>query len=310
MDQGSNRGKPDIDALRPLAVFAAVAGAGSFRAAALDLGISASLASQTVSAFEKSLGTQLIYRSTRKLTLTDAGSRLFEQAQRGLGLLGEAIAEAKAEAAGPTGSLKITAPTILASAAFAKFLVRYRKMHPAVALEIDLSDEHREPIADRIDLAIRIGAPPEGERVVRRLFETRAIVCGGPGGPRGVAHPQDLEEELFIHPPEVPPRFTLHRGPASCEVQARNHLRVNNGTLVRSLLAAGAGYALFPEFTVREAMAQGALVHLLPAWSTAPVPVSAVFTARRAQLSPARHFCDALVAFLAQRDPSAGSRAA
>lgn len=300
---------PDLEMLRPMAVFAAVARSGSFRLAALELGISASLASQVVSGFEKTLGQQLLYRSTRKLTLTDAGIRLFEKGGRGLALISDAVAELKSSTTGPSGTLRITAPTVLANSAFARFLVEYRALHPAVAIEIDLSDEHRDAIADRIDLAIRIGAPPAGERVVRRLFDTRAIVCGGYGWAQAVYQPEDLEHALFVHPPQVAPRFTLHRGQASREIDARSHLVVNNGTLVRSLLAAGAGYALFPEFTVRDAIAEGTLVHLLAGWSTGPVPVSAVFTARRAQLSPAKHFCDALVAFLDRQGPRHGTSA-
>lgn len=286
--------------LRPVAVFATVAEAGTFRRAAEELGLSPPLVSQIVQGLEEDLGCQLIYRSTRRLVLTDAGSRLLEKARPGLEIIEKAITDLQDETSAAHGSLRVTAPTLFVSPAFSRFLSLYVRENPLIDLEVDLSDEHRDPIAGRIDLAIRIGNPEDGDRIFRKLFVTDAIVCGPPGMAARVHEPDGLNDLRFLHPPTVPRRITLRSADAVMETTADLHMVINNAALIRQMVAAGEGFALFPEFTVREALRSGELERLLPDWTAGSFPVGAIYSARRARLSPARHFVDALTSFIAK----------
>jgi DNA-binding transcriptional LysR family regulator len=289
-----------IDTLRPVAVFATVAETGSFRRAAEELKLSAPLVSQIVSGLEEDLGAQLLYRSTRRITLTDAGKRLLDKARPAFDLIGEAIAEARGSTSEPKGYLKVTAPTVLASPAFAKFLAQYQHQFPQVELEIDLADEHRDPIAERIDLAIRIGQPAGGDRIVRKLFETSGIICGSPAMAASISRPEDLERSLLLLPPTLSGLIQLQRDRESVEISPKSRMVINNGALIRQMVISGEGFALFPEFTVNDAIHSGALVNLMSGWTVGVIPVNAVFTARRARLSSARHFVDELARYISQ----------
>jgi len=285
----------DPSILRPIAVFLTVVSLGSFRRAADELGLSAPLTSQIVSGLEDLLGQQLLYRSTRKVTLTDAGERFAREMAPSFEAISDAVAAFRSGMSAPRGRLRVTAPTVLAQPAFARFVQRYVQENPDVRLEIDLSDEHRDPISSGHDFALRIGRLDGGDRVCRRLFQTEGILCAGPDF--RVGSPDQLARETFVRPPEVPGVLELRRDGETVRVAPDRELVVNHGGMVRELLRFG-GYAAFPAFTVGEALAKGELVRILPDYSLGPVDVHALFTARRARLSNARHFADALERFI------------
>lgn len=282
--------------LRPVAVFLSVAQHHSFRRAAADLGLSAPLVSQIVAGLEDELGQQLLYRTTRKVTLTDAGARLAGQLGQSFEEITSVLEEFRQGKVRPRGLLRVTAPTILAQPAFARFLHGYAERNPDLELEIDLSDDHRDPVSHSHDIALRISRPGmDSERIRRRLFETRVILCAGPG--TEVAGPDGLADLLYVRPPDVPSELVFRKGESVFRMSPRHQMVVNHAGLVREMLRIG-GFAHFPVFCVSEALARGDLVQILPDCDFGTAEVQALYTARRARLSNARHFADALAGFL------------
>lgn len=286
----------DSALLRPLSVFLSVAEHGSFRRAADDLGLSAPLVSQIVAGLEEDMGQQLLYRTTRKVTLTDAGSRLASGLGQAFEDIGEFLDDFRQGRARPRGRLRVTAPTILAQPALARFLHGYLTDNPDLQVYIDLSDDHRDPLAHGHDIALRITRPGGDEdRIRKRLFETEAILCVGPD--TAISSPESLTGLLYVRPPELPAELDFRQGDRVLRLKPVRQMVVNHAGLVRELLRFG-GFAFFPAFSVAEALARGDLVRILPDCDFGLVEVQALYTARRARLSNAKHFADALVAFL------------
>ena len=286
----------DSALLRPLSVFLSVAEHGSFRRAADDLGLSAPLVSQIVAGLEEDMGQQLLYRTTRKVTLTDAGSRLASSMGPAFGDIASVLEEFRQGRTRPRGRLRVTAPTILAQPTFARFLHGYLAENPELQVDVDLSDDHRDPLAHGYDIALRVTRPgSDDDRIRRRLFETEAVLCTGPG--TKVSGPESVTDLLYLRPPELPPDLEFRQGGQVQRLSPARQMVVNHAGLVRELLRFG-GCAIFPAFSVAEALARGDLQRILPDCDFGPVEVQALYTARRARLSNAKHFADALVTFL------------
>lgn len=285
----------DAAILRPLAVFIAVAEHGSFRRAAEDLGLSAPLVSQIVAGLEENLGQQLLYRTTRKVTLTNAGTRLASGIGPAFSDIAALLDEFRQGRSRPRGLLRVTAPTILAQSAFARFLHAYLLANPDLRVDVDLSDDHRDPLAHGHDIALRVTRPGADEdRIRKRLFETEVILCVGRD--TLVSGPASLKGLLYLRPPELPAELVFRHGEEVLRVTPSRQMVVNHAGLMREMLRF-TGFAIFPVFSVADALARGDLVQILPDCDFGPVEVQALYTARRARLSNAKHFADALVGF-------------
>lgn len=283
----------ELDLLRPMLTFATVVESGSFRVAAERLGLSAPYVSQMVSDLETRLGRQLLFRSTRRLALTVEGEAFLPHAQALAEAFGKGLDVVRDPRRGLTGRLRISAPSVLASPAFARAVTAFSDVHPALRLEIDLEDRAIDPVAAQVDLALRIGDPGDDPRLARKLFTTRGVVCCASGGANSLRRPEDLAALTWLRSPATSPRLTLW-GPEgrSFTAEPSAQIVVNSAALIRAMLAEGAGYALFPEFTVREAFAANKLAQACPGWGVPDVDVQALFTERRTALSNARAFVD------------------
>jgi DNA-binding transcriptional LysR family regulator len=276
----------DLDLLRPSVAFAMVVEAGSFKGAAERLGLSAPYVSQLISDLEARLGRQLLYRSTRSISLTDSGAKFLIHARTLAEAFREGIADVREERLGLSGSLRVSAPTVLVSPVFTRLVQRFAQQHPDLHMQIDFDDKAVDPVASRVDLAIRVGDPGNDPRLARRLFVTRGLVCCSPDEARQIRNPGDLDKRMWLHSPITPERFLLNgpRGKQSA-VKPSSRLVINNAAMIRAMLQEGGGFALFPEFAVREALASGELVDPLPGWSVPDVAVHALFTERRTALA-------------------------
>lgn len=294
----------DLDLLRPTLAFAAVVETGSFRAAAERLDLSPPYVSQLVSDLEARLGRQLLYRSTRKIALTADGETYVAHAQAMSQAFQSGIDAVRKDRTRLTGSLRVSAPTVLATPAFAKVLTGFTQRHPALRVSIDLDDRAVDPVAGRVDLAIRIGDPGDDPRLARKLFATRGVVCCAQGLATRLRDPADLETLAWLRSPAMPATLSLTgAGGKTATIAPAVQTVVNNASLIRSMLAAGAGFAVLPEFSIREGLAQGAYAVAMPAWSIPSVPVSVLFTERRTALTNARAFVDHVRASLARNRP-------
>ena len=300
----------DLSLLKPAVVFATVVEAGSFRAGAERLGLSAAYVSQLVADLETRLGRQLLYRSTRKLALSSDGELFLGQARRLTEALEAGEALFREAEAGLTGRLRLSVPSVLATPAFAAIVDAFQARHPGLCLDLRLDDDPVDPLEGRIDLAIRIGPPAEDGRPARLLFRTQGVICAAPDAAQTLREPADLAGLRWIKTPAMGASLTLRDSAGEqAELRSDEVLVTNNGQLALHLVRRGTGWAVFPEFAVREALAQGVVARVLPDWSVPEVGVWGLHSARSAGLSTGRVFLDFLEARLRAggRAPASGT---
>lgn len=253
------------------ALFAAVVEAGSLSAAGRALRLSPAMVSKRLVRLEQRLGAQLIRRTTRRLTLTDVGEAFHE---RVLGILA-AVREAEALVAGrastPSGRLRVSAPTSFGRLHLAPRLHEFLAAQPLVRLEIDLTDTYVDLLAERIDVAVRIAAPPDDARHWHRLAANRRVLCAAPAYLARHGEPRTLAElhghRVLAAVGQFPWKLEGPGGPQSFE--AESHVRTNSSEVVRELALGGDGVALRSTWDVAGDLRAGRLVRVLPAYEGA-----------------------------------------
>lgn len=285
--------------LNEFAVFSEVVEAGSFTGAAAALGLSKAAVSEHVSRLEAQLGVQLLQRTTRRLSLTEAGEACYRHTRR---MRAEADAAAQAAAeyhAEPMGVLRVACPEAFSVRHIVPFAAGFLPLYPRLSLELSEAPVHVDLIGERFDLAIRIGELPDSRLVVRRLGLARSLLVASPAYLEQVAdmaQPSDLEaaDSLRFLPLQGTDGLRV-RGPAGQVEIVRMPVRLaaDSGSAVAAAARAGIGIALLPDWAVAADLAAGTLVEVLPGWGGEPVPIQAVYPSQ-ARLSPkVRAFVDA-----------------
>lgn len=293
-----------MDRLTSLKSFLQVAEARSFSAAAKRLGISKSLISRHVSGLEAELGVLLLSRTTRRLSLTEAGQAYAERCQRVLADLEEADQAVSNLQAVPRGRLKITAPMSFGSLHLAPLLPRFIEKYPEIELDIVLSDRLVDLIEEGFDLAVRIGRLSESSLIAKKLCPMLRAACASPdyikkhGAPmvpadlvnhRCLSHSELAAQEWRFAAPDGGPLAVSVKGP----------VRLNNGEAMRHLALAGAGIVYLPTFFIGPDLRQGRLIPILKSFIVQDSALYAVYPHAR-HLSPkVRAFVD----FLAESFP-------
>jgi DNA-binding transcriptional LysR family regulator len=297
-----------MDDFSRIRTFIKVVEAGSFSAAARDTSSVSSVARQ-VKSLEDELGARLLNRSTRSLSLTDAGRGFYERVTAIANDLNNAISEVSSRQEDVKGvlraSLRIAAGTTVVVPALPKFLARY----PELELDLSLTDERSDLIANKIDVALWLGALPDSEIVARRLSPTRRIVYGSPtyfekhGTP---TVPQDLRAHscLVFAAPTYRTRWGFTRDGQFEEVEVRGAIRSDNGLVLLSSAMAGMGIAIAHEWMVRRHLEEGTVVAVLKEYTVNPRPgdadLYAVFPSSRGLSRKVRAFVDFLVETFAE----------
>lgn len=295
-----------MDKFQEMSAFAAVVDAGSFVRAADALGLSKTAVSRLVSELEARLGARLLHRTTRKLSLTEAGEVFHDRCRQLLDGVAEAEAELTSHTGEVIGRLKVNVPFSFGLLHLAPLWPDFMARHPRVVLDVTLSDRFVDLVDEGYDLAVRIARLPASSLVSRQLTTTRMILCASPqylrehGAPE---QPEDLAEHAVI-------TYTLMAtgeqwelqgpdGPVSVKVSPR--MRTNNGDTCCAAALHHQGIIFQPSFMVAEHLAAGALVQVLPDYRSADVGVYAVYPTRK-HLTPKVR---ALIDFLAEalRDP-------
>ncbi|MHB8570641.1 MAG: LysR substrate-binding domain-containing protein, partial [Metallibacterium sp.] len=185
-----------MDRYAAMQLFLRVVDDGSFAAAANHSGISRAQASKLIRALEEDLGVRLIQRTTRKLSLTEAGRHYHERVATAMAALSEAAAEAGQRQTEPRGHLRVSAPTSFATRHLADALTEFLRRNPRIELELDLNDRRADLVRDGFDMAIRIGNLADSSLIARRIAPARRLAVAAPaylkahGTP---THPQQLE---------------------------------------------------------------------------------------------------------------------
>lgn len=257
----------DTDTLK---TFIEVVQAGSFAAAARQLDLDPSAVSRTVAALEAELGVRLFQRTTRRLAPTEAGAAYFERIRPVLDELERARAEAQDALAQPVGVLRVTASVTFGLTRLLPLLPALRAAHPALALDLLLTDATVDLIAERIDVAIRLGPSVDSSLIGRRLMTTRYRVCASPeylrrhGAP---VLPQELAQRdcLRFPLPGYRTRWKFRdRTGGLGEVDVHGSVVISNGLALLRAALDGLGPVLLPDWLIGEHLAHGDLVDLFP----------------------------------------------
>ena len=261
----------------PIHALAVLGDLGSYTAAAQRLGLSKAAMSQRIADLERTAGVPLVQRTTRSVRLTEAGQQLVDSTRDAYAQIERGFAQVKDLAAAPRGRLRLTMPVALGRQVIVPHLPAFLRAHPEVRLELDLSDRLASLAQEGLDLAIRHTAHPPETHVAWRLADTRALLVATPGylAARGTpAHPSDLGAHDCLHyvrPGEAPAwQFRDARAEGASAghvtVAVRGPFSANNSEVLRKAACAGLGIALLPDFSAREALADGRLVEVLGGW--------------------------------------------
>lgn len=298
-----------LEQLRPLAVFAKTVETKSFRAAARALDLSPSVVSHHVSALEQRHGVALLYRSTRRLSLTPDGEKLFEFARQMLNAAETGLDGLSGRTSDPRGDLRITAPAVLAMGPTIDHIAAFARSFPNVRLSLNFTDQRRDLIGEGIDLAIRMGRLADSTLKSKKLFEVRRKLVAAPmlladrANPR---RPQDVASWEWLQLKSVGNTavFTNVRGTAQ-RIQFEPRLVVDDAFALYRLAYAGLGLAMVPEFVAEEDLKSQQISEVLPNWRLASIGVYAVWPPN----APRRGLTARFVEFIANlaRGREAGS---
>ena len=294
-----------MDALRQIEAFVAVVRAGSYVKGAERQETSKAVLSRQVLELETRLGTRLLNRTTRRLSLTETGAAYFERCVQILDDLREADAAAGATTATARGRLRINAPLTFGNLHLAPLWGEFLKLHPAVELDITLTDRVVDLVEEGFDLAVRIaptGRLPSSSLVARTIADDRIVLCASPGYLRGapaLTHPADLAAHAVMAYAWWSGgdtwQFSGADG-ATADVTVRPRLRTNSGDTCRAAALADQGVIYQPAFLVGPDVRAGRLVELLPGWRGPALEIHAVYPSRTHLSGKVR----AMVDFLAQ----------
>lgn len=290
-----------LDRLTGMEVFASVAALGSLSAAARKLDISQTMATKHVAALEARLGVKLFYRTTRRLSLTEAGRVYLEAVERILGDVDEADSKAAVGAVEVRGTLRLNAPVSFGVREIAPLLPEFTRAYPALTIDLSLSDHYVDLVEEGWDLAVRIGDLPNSSLTVRRLGDCRSVVCAAPsylserGTPKTIA---DLAGHNCLG-------YSLLRTPGGrwlfghdrkTGVEINGNLRANNAEALVAAAVGGQGITCQPVFLVAPEIAAGSLVRIELDQPAALVDgIFALYPAGRQPPAKVRTFIDFLV---------------
>ncbi|GLQ45327.1 LysR family transcriptional regulator [Dyella lipolytica] len=269
--------------LNRLAIFVALVRAGSFTAAAGQLGMTKAMVSQHLLRLERELGVTLIVRSTRRMALTEAGAAFHTDCVRLLEQTEAAIERIGNRRNTPTGTLRLTTSTDYGMSVVAPALAEFRRLHPSLQIDLVINDQISDLITERFDLAIRIGWLRDSSLRAARLGSFRQLVMATPayvaehGVPR---RPEDLSTHPWIAMSALtaPLRWTFTRGSGTRRVvRMRQAMQANNAAAIRALVLSGAGVSVLPDYLVEDDIQAGRLQVLLAQYRLPEGGIHAVY---------------------------------
>lgn len=290
-----------MDHLSAIRTLIEIVDQGSLTRAAETLDLSRAMVSRHLEGLERWLGARLLHRTTRRVSLSEAGQEALPQLRQILELAADVHAVTGARRAEATGKLRVTTSPSFAVARLTQAIVEFQSHHPRIEVELITVDRAVDLVSERIDLAVRITNRLDDGVVARRLAACRSVICASPaylkrrGRPE---HPQDLTtHECITHSFGSRAEYRLRRAGRLISVGVKGPLSSNETFVLRQAALAGAGIAMLPTYFVGDDLARGALVCLLPEHEPEPLGIHAVYLSRQHQPRPLRLLID----FLADR---------
>ena len=282
-------------------IFAEVARLRSFSAAGRQLGLTRAMVSKHVMQLEDKLGARLLYRSTREVSLTDAGQAYLEPCLAALELAREAAAAIRPAGAELAGPLRVQAPSSFGSEWLADALARFSLRHPLLKPSLHVDDALLDPIRHGFDLTIRVGGIPDTAGLSqRRLAPCRGLLCASPeylqrhGAP---ASPDDLLDHQCLHFSHLTDGTSWHfsRGEEARTVRVNAGFTSNNGLVLQRAALRGLGIVYTTAFLAWRDLMDGTLVQVLPDWELPLNDLTALYPASRTLSPKVRALIDFLI---------------
>lgn len=274
--------------------------AGSFTAAAAQLGVAKSVVSRRITELEERLGVQLMVRTTRRLSLTDEGQGLYEQSVRLLADWEEVEASVGQQQTAQNGSIRLSVPLSYGLAHIGPSVLKFQETHPQVSVDIDFTDRKVDLISEGFDLVVRIGDLSDSSMIARKLtcITTTAV-----------ASPEYLRQHGV---PETPEALRAHRelrfgwrarkgwtftapDGSTGEVEMQSSMRANNGDFLCAAAINNHGVAILPEFIVKSSVQRGDLIEILENYTWGDLNVYALYPSNRHLPGRVRALIDHLV---------------
>lgn len=288
--------------LAEMRTFEQVAAHESFAGAARALGISPSSVSKQIRTLENRLGVRLIHRTTRRVTLTQAGRVYFERAQKILGEVDDLEVTVRGLHSEPRGTLRVSAPQDFGRLYLCEAVGAFAAEYPHLRIEFEMTDRKVDVVEEGFDVAIRVAKLPSSTLVMRRLGTCQRVLCaspaylaayGAPASPAALASHNCIEYDYAESN-----SWTFRSGGRTLTVSATGRLRANSAWTLRALALAGQGIALIPRFLVHEDLATGRLAAVLADALDADLDVMALLPPGRQVSAKARAFVDFIAARL------------
>jgi DNA-binding transcriptional LysR family regulator len=298
-----------VDRLEQLSAFVEVARAQSFARAAHQLGRHTSAVSRAVAALEERLGVRLLQRTTRRVSLADAGREYFKRCEALLAEFEGADAAVRDHAASIRGTLKLSVATGAGQTLLAPLLAEFLGAHPGLILDVQMSNRYVDLVEEGYDLALRVGSlSPDSRVVVRRLAPNRRVLVASAAylarsAPLRTPHDLRAHACLTLDVGTRPRRWELERARARLALEVAGPLHSNNSFALLSACRDGLGVSLLPEFVVRTAVRSGALERVLPLWASAEQGIYAVYPSARFIPAKVRAFVEFVAARLGDVRP-------
>jgi len=295
-----------MDRLQSMRVFAKVVEQGSFARAGQSLDISNAVVTRHVADLEDHLGTRLLNRTTRRLSLTETGHAYLERVLQILQEIDDAEAIASSQSKKPTGTLRIYSHIGFGQLQLGQLLPEYAMLYPDVMLDVTLSDRTLDLVEDRFDVGIFTDFQKfDATMIARQLGVSEVLICASPDYVKRHGAPAELEDISRHACLNFSYEQLRHHWPIRgadgdvVHIPITGKLMSNNGELLRHCALAGMGIMLRPSFALGDDLASGRLVRLLPEFHLGQLTVAMVYPSRRLLSAKVRTFVD----FVVQRFP-------
>ncbi len=288
-----------MDRFEAMSMLVKVTETGSFSAASRELRVPLSTLSRKISDLESLLGTRMLTRSTRKLTLTDAGIAYVKAVRRILEQVEDAEREAAGEYTSPKGELVVTAPNMFGRLHVLPVVADFLASFPEINVQLILADRNVDLIGDQVDMAVRIGRLPDSSMVATRVGAMRTVTCASPEllAGQGLPHePDDLQRLpcVAVNTPMPSPSWRFHhpRSGKDMDVPIRPRLVITTPEAAADAACRSVGVAQLLHYQVVEAVRKGRLQIILESYEPEPVPVHLVHASPGQMPLKMRRFLD------------------
>jgi len=288
-----------MDKLTSMRVFSQVAASGSFSATADQMEMSRAMVTRCISELEEWLNTRLLQRTTRKVTLTDAGEQFLRRCQQILTLTDEVVEATANLNSELRGQLRLTCSASFGYAQMASAIADFLALHPKLKIDMNVSDTSINLVDARVDLAIRISNNPDPMLIARRLGNCASVLVASPTYLEQFGTPESPESlvrhRCMTHSIAGKYLWQFTRASESLKVEIKTHFATNEATVLLHAALAGGGITMQPTYLANDYIAAGKLTAILPEWSLPELAINALYPSRRHMPAALREFLDFLV---------------